>query len=46
MSLEFPAYGLPPEHEALRESVRALADARIAPHAAKVDQEMCIRDRP
>jgi len=38
MSLEFPAYGLPPEHEALRESVRALADARIAPHAAKVDQ--------
>jgi alkylation response protein AidB-like acyl-CoA dehydrogenase len=38
MTLEFPAYGLPPEHEALRESVRALADARIAPHAAKVDQ--------
>src|ERR1700685_4387348 len=38
MSLDFPAYALPPEHEALRESVRALADARIAPYAAKVDQ--------
>jgi alkylation response protein AidB-like acyl-CoA dehydrogenase len=38
MSLDFPAYALPPEHEALRESVRALADARIAPYAAQVDQ--------
>ena len=38
MSLDFPAFTLAPEHEALRESVRALADARIAPHAAKVDQ--------
>ena len=38
MSLDFPAFALPPEHEALRESVRALADAKIAPHAAKVDQ--------
>jgi alkylation response protein AidB-like acyl-CoA dehydrogenase len=38
MSLDFPAFTLAPEHEALRESVRALAVAKIAPHAAKVDQ--------
>jgi alkylation response protein AidB-like acyl-CoA dehydrogenase len=38
MSLDFPAFTLAPEHEALRESVRALAAAKIAPHAAKVDQ--------
>jgi alkylation response protein AidB-like acyl-CoA dehydrogenase len=38
MSTDFPAFALSPEHEALRESVRALADEKIAPHAAKVDQ--------
>jgi alkylation response protein AidB-like acyl-CoA dehydrogenase len=38
MSLEYPAFALSPEHDALRESVRALADEKIAPHAAKVDQ--------
>jgi alkylation response protein AidB-like acyl-CoA dehydrogenase len=38
MSIDFPAFALSPEHEALRESVRALADEKIAPHAAKVDQ--------
>jgi alkylation response protein AidB-like acyl-CoA dehydrogenase len=38
MSLDFPAFALSEEHEALRESVRALADDKIAPHAAKVDQ--------
>ncbi|HUA27494.1 MAG TPA: acyl-CoA dehydrogenase family protein, partial [Streptosporangiaceae bacterium] len=38
MSLDFPAFALTPEHDALRESVRALADEKIAPHAAKVDQ--------
>src|SRR6266699_4520486 len=38
MSLDYPAFGLTPEHEALRESVRALADAKIAPQAAKADQ--------
>jgi alkylation response protein AidB-like acyl-CoA dehydrogenase len=38
MSLEFPAFALSPEHEALRESVRALAEEKIAPHAAQVDQ--------
>jgi alkylation response protein AidB-like acyl-CoA dehydrogenase len=38
MSLDFPAFALSPEHDALRESVRALADEKIAPYAAKVDQ--------
>jgi alkylation response protein AidB-like acyl-CoA dehydrogenase len=38
MSLDFPAFALSDEHEALRESVRALAEEKIAPHAAKVDQ--------
>jgi alkylation response protein AidB-like acyl-CoA dehydrogenase len=38
MSLDFPAFALSSEHEALRESVRALADDKIAPYAAKVDQ--------
>jgi alkylation response protein AidB-like acyl-CoA dehydrogenase len=39
MSTEFTAYSLPPEHEALRESVRELAREKIAPFAAEVDQE-------
>jgi alkylation response protein AidB-like acyl-CoA dehydrogenase len=38
MSLDFPAFALSPEHDALRESVRQLADDKIAPHAAKVDE--------
>jgi alkylation response protein AidB-like acyl-CoA dehydrogenase len=38
MSLDFPAFALSPEHDALRASVRQLADDKIAPHAAKVDQ--------
>jgi len=38
MSLDSPAFALTPEHEALRESVRALASEKIAPHAARVDQ--------
>jgi len=38
MSLEFPAFALSPEHDALRESARALAEEKIAPHAAQVDQ--------
>src|SRR6516164_4494691 len=37
MSLDFPAFALSEEHEALRQSVRALADEKIAPYAAKVD---------
>jgi alkylation response protein AidB-like acyl-CoA dehydrogenase len=38
MSHDFPAFALSDEHEALRESVRALAEEKIAPHAAKVDE--------
>ena len=39
MSSDFPAYALSEEHEALREAVRQLADDKIAPYAAEVDQE-------
>ena len=38
MSVE-TAYGLSEEQEALRESVRQLADDKIAPYAAEVDRE-------
>lgn len=38
MSLDFPAFALSEEHEALRESVRSLADDKIAPRAAEVDR--------
>jgi alkylation response protein AidB-like acyl-CoA dehydrogenase len=38
MSTDYPAFALSEEHEALRESVRQLADEKIAPHAADVDQ--------
>ncbi|HEY2550270.1 MAG TPA: acyl-CoA dehydrogenase family protein [Streptosporangiaceae bacterium] len=38
MTSDYPAYALTPELEALRASVRELADDKIAPHAAKVDQ--------
>src|SRR5260370_5796997 len=38
MSRDFPAFALSAEHDMLRESVRALADEKIAPYAAKVDQ--------
>jgi alkylation response protein AidB-like acyl-CoA dehydrogenase len=38
MSIDYPAFALSQEHEALRESVRQLADEKIAPHAAEVDQ--------
>jgi len=38
-SAEFTAYTLSEEHEALRESVRQLADDKIAPYAAEVDHE-------
>jgi alkylation response protein AidB-like acyl-CoA dehydrogenase len=39
MSPELPAFALPAEHVALRESVRALAEEKIAPHAARVDEK-------
>ncbi|MEO5874571.1 MAG: acyl-CoA dehydrogenase [Streptosporangiaceae bacterium] len=38
MSPDFPAYGPSEEHELLRQTVRELADAKIAPHAAEVDE--------
>ena len=38
MSYDFPAFALSEEHDALRESVRALAEEKIAPYAAKVDE--------
>ncbi len=38
MSADFPAFALTPELQALRESVRALADEKIAPYAAKADE--------
>ncbi|TDC18276.1 acyl-CoA dehydrogenase [Streptomyces sp. 8K308] len=36
---DFDLYRPAEEHEMLRESVRALAEAKIAPHAAEVDEE-------
>ena len=43
MSLDYPPINFPPfalseEHEAFRESVRALADDKIAPRAAEIDR--------
>jgi alkylation response protein AidB-like acyl-CoA dehydrogenase len=35
---DFGLYQLGPEHQALRETVRALAEKEIAPHAAIVDE--------
>jgi alkylation response protein AidB-like acyl-CoA dehydrogenase len=37
MSLDYPPLARPAEHEALRESVRALAEDKIAPRAAEID---------
>ncbi|MBC2933821.1 acyl-CoA dehydrogenase family protein [Nocardioides sp. zg-1228] len=36
---EFPLYALSEEHQAIREAVRAVAEAKIAPFAAAVDEE-------
>ena len=36
---DFPLYALSEEHQAIREAVRALTDAKIAPHAADVDEQ-------
>jgi alkylation response protein AidB-like acyl-CoA dehydrogenase len=38
MAADFPVYELSDEHELLRETVRALADDKIAPHAAETDE--------
>lgn len=39
MSNDFPLYGLSEEHQAIREAVRAVAEAKIAPYAAEVDEQ-------
>ncbi|WP_345944983.1 acyl-CoA dehydrogenase [Streptomyces albus subsp. chlorinus] len=39
MASEFDLYRPSEEHEMLRDSVRALAEAKIAPYAAEVDEE-------
>ncbi|MDL4814719.1 acyl-CoA dehydrogenase family protein [Actinomadura opuntiae] len=39
MSHDFPAYAPSEEHELLRATVRELADAKIAPFAAEVDED-------
>jgi alkylation response protein AidB-like acyl-CoA dehydrogenase len=36
---DFPCYGLSEEHRAIREAVRAICDAKVAPYAAAVDEE-------
>src|SRR5215210_7734000 len=36
---DFPVYALTDEHQAIREAVRAIAEAKIAPHAAEVDEQ-------
>src|ERR1700757_4136354 len=38
MSLDFPAFALTEEHQQLRAVVRALADDKIAPRAAEIDE--------
>ncbi|NBM16969.1 acyl-CoA dehydrogenase family protein, partial [Streptomyces sp. GC420] len=38
MNQDFDLYRPSEEHEMLRESVRALAEAKIAPFAAEVDE--------
>ena len=35
---DFPLYALSEEHQAIREAVRALCDAKVAPHAGDVDE--------
>ena len=39
MSSDFPVYALTEEHQAIREAVRAVAEAKIAPYAAEVDEK-------
>ena len=39
MNSDFPLFALSEEHQAIREAVRAVAEAKIAPFAAAVDEE-------
>ena len=36
---DIPLFALPEEHQAVRGAVRAICDAKIAPHAADVDEQ-------
>ena len=38
MTADFPMYAPSEEHQAIREAVRALCDAKVAPYAADVDE--------
>jgi alkylation response protein AidB-like acyl-CoA dehydrogenase len=38
MSADFPMFALSEEHQAIREAVRAVCDAKVAPEAAAVDE--------
>ena len=39
MANDFPLYALSEEHQAIREAVRAICDAKVAPHASDVDEQ-------
>jgi alkylation response protein AidB-like acyl-CoA dehydrogenase len=39
MSNEFPLFALSEEHQAIREAVRDLCEAKVAPYAAEVDED-------
>ena len=39
MSADYPMYALSEEHQAIREAVRAVCDAKVAPFAADVDEQ-------
>ncbi|WP_148571036.1 acyl-CoA dehydrogenase family protein [Nocardioides caldifontis] len=39
MADDFPLYALSEEHQAIREAVRAVCEAKVAPFAAEVDEE-------
>ncbi|MDN4160951.1 acyl-CoA dehydrogenase family protein [Nocardioides abyssi] len=39
MSNDFPLYDLSEEHRAVREAVRAICDAKVAPYASEVDEQ-------
>ena len=42
MSNDFPLFALSEEHQAIREAVRDLCEAKIAPYAAEVDEESAL----
>ncbi|WP_372728717.1 acyl-CoA dehydrogenase family protein [Nocardioides sp.] len=39
MSSDFPLFALSEEHQAIREAVRAVCDAKVAPYATEVDED-------